>query len=105
MADRLLRRLRASEIVRKLAAKAVFERRLINDGDRILIARSGGKDSTVLAWVLSELKPMVKKKNYELAALHISSDFCSCCKKQSFPKSLHPGTFFLRIFLYLSSDV
>jgi tRNA 2-thiocytidine biosynthesis protein TtcA len=80
MADRLLRRLGASEIVRKLAAKAVFEQSLINDGDRILIACSGGKDSTVLAWVLSELKPVVKK-NYELAALHISSDFCSCCKK------------------------
>jgi tRNA 2-thiocytidine biosynthesis protein TtcA len=88
VSHRFLRRAGAEEIVQKLTAKAVLERNLIEEGDRILIAVSGGKDSTVLAWALSSLRgklPCKKrpllKMNYELAALHISSDFCACCKK------------------------
>ena len=80
MGNRFLRRAGASVIVQKLCAKAVMERRLISEGDRILIAVSGGKDSTVLAWVLSGLKQAIKI-DYQLEAIHISSDFCSCCKK------------------------
>ncbi|MDR0387444.1 MAG: tRNA 2-thiocytidine biosynthesis TtcA family protein [Treponema sp.] len=80
MSGRFFHRAAPGEIVRKLCAKAVLERGLIAEGDRILIAASGGKDSTVMAWALSSLRPAIKK-NYELAALHISSDFCSCCKK------------------------
>jgi tRNA 2-thiocytidine biosynthesis protein TtcA len=80
MADRFLRKAGAGDIVRKLTAKAVLERNLIAEGDRVLIAASGGKDSTVLAWALSAIRPAVKR-NYELAAVHISSDFCACCKK------------------------
>jgi tRNA 2-thiocytidine biosynthesis protein TtcA len=80
VANRFLRKAPAGTVVRKLAAKAVLERKLIEEGDRILIAASGGKDSTVMAWALSALR-QVLKKNYELAALHISSDFCACCKK------------------------
>jgi tRNA 2-thiocytidine biosynthesis protein TtcA len=80
MANRFLRTAGAAAIVQKLAAKAVLERGLIEENDRVLIAASGGKDSTVMAWALSALRPAVKK-NYELAAIHISSDFCSCCKK------------------------
>jgi tRNA 2-thiocytidine biosynthesis protein TtcA len=57
-----------------------MERKLINEGDRILIAASGGKDSTVLAWALASIRPALKI-SYELAALHISTDFCACCKK------------------------
>jgi tRNA 2-thiocytidine biosynthesis protein TtcA len=80
MADRFLRRAKAGEAVRKLCARAVLERRLIAEGDRVLIAVSGGKDSTVLSWALSSLKRGLRA-HFELAALHISSDFCSCCKK------------------------
>ncbi|MDR1900231.1 MAG: tRNA 2-thiocytidine biosynthesis TtcA family protein [Treponema sp.] len=87
MADRFLRRAGASEIVLKLAAKAILERKLIDEGDRILIAVSGGKDSTVLAWALSSLRPALKK-NYRLTALHISSDFCACCKKSVLSRRL-----------------
>jgi tRNA 2-thiocytidine biosynthesis protein TtcA len=57
-----------------------MERRLIAEGDRILIAASGGKDSSVMAWALSGLGRALKI-HYDLEALHISSDFCSCCKK------------------------
>jgi tRNA 2-thiocytidine biosynthesis protein TtcA len=67
-------------VVQKLAAKAVTERGLIREGDRILIAASGGKDSTVMAWALAGIKRSLKI-NYDLEALHISTDFCACCKK------------------------
>jgi tRNA 2-thiocytidine biosynthesis protein TtcA len=80
MADRFLRRAASATVVQKLTAKAVLERALIAEGDRILIAASGGKDSTVMAWALSSLRPALKR-DYTLEAIHISSDFCSCCKK------------------------
>jgi tRNA 2-thiocytidine biosynthesis protein TtcA len=80
MADRFLKKASATQVVRKLCARAIFERNLIEEGDRILIAASGGKDSTVMAWALAALRPALKK-NYTLEAIHISSDFCSCCKK------------------------
>ncbi|MCL2244506.1 MAG: tRNA 2-thiocytidine biosynthesis TtcA family protein [Treponema sp.] len=78
--SRFFRKTSAGEIVKKLAVKIIFERSLIREGDRVLIAVSGGKDSSVLAWALSEVKPALKI-NYETAAVHISTDFCSCCKK------------------------
>ena len=80
MSNRFLRRAGPSTVVQKLVCKAVLERKLLSDGDRVLIAASGGKDSTVMAWALSQLRPAFKM-DYSLAALHISSDFCSCCKK------------------------
>ena len=74
MANRFLRRAGARVIVQKLCAKAVMERQLISDGDRILIAASGGKDSTVMAWALSGLRQSLKL-DMKLEALHISGDF------------------------------
>jgi tRNA 2-thiocytidine biosynthesis protein TtcA len=41
-----------------------------------------------MAWVLSALRPGLKR-NYELAALHISSDFCACCKKSALSERLN----------------
>ena len=87
MSDRFFRKVCASGIVQKLTLKAVLERKLICEGDRILIAVSGGKDSTVLAWALSLIRPALKF-DYELAALHISTDFCACCKKSTLSRRL-----------------
>ena len=78
--SRFFKKTTAAEIVRKLVVKTVFERSLICEGDRVLIAVSGGKDSSVLAWALSAVKPALNI-NYEIAAIHISTDFCACCKK------------------------
>jgi tRNA 2-thiocytidine biosynthesis protein TtcA len=64
----------------KLAEKAVRRYSLISPGDRVLVAVSGGKDSSTLAWALSALKPALGFE-YELRAVHISTDFCACCKK------------------------
>jgi tRNA 2-thiocytidine biosynthesis protein TtcA len=80
MSHRFIHRADPASVVHKLTVKAVLERNLVCEGDRILIAVSGGKDSTVLAWALSAIRPAVKA-SYELAALHISTDFCACCKK------------------------
>jgi tRNA 2-thiocytidine biosynthesis protein TtcA len=70
----------ARRLVEKLVVKAVLSFNLIEEGDRVLVACSGGKDSTMLALCMAAARPALKV-NYELAALHISSDFCSCCKK------------------------
>jgi len=78
--NRFFKKTKPSEIIKKLTVKTVMERSLINEGDKILIAVSGGKDSSVLSWALSAIKPALKI-NYELAGLHISTDFCACCKK------------------------
>ncbi|MDR2783695.1 MAG: tRNA 2-thiocytidine biosynthesis protein TtcA [Treponema sp.] len=87
-----------AEKVEKLVTKAVMEKNLIEEGDRILVAVSGGKDSTVMAWALSRIRPAVRK-NYELAAVHIASDFCACCKKAALEKRLSEwGVSFTDIF-------
>ena len=87
MGNRFLRRANAETIAQKLTVKAVMEQKLISPGDRVLIAASGGKDSTVMAWALSVMRQEIKI-DYELAALHISSDFCACCKKSALSKRL-----------------
>jgi tRNA 2-thiocytidine biosynthesis protein TtcA len=87
MADRFIRRAGAAAVVQKLVTKAVLERNLIHSGDRILIAASGGKDSTVLAWALSAIRRGIKR-DYELEAIHISGDFCACCKKSALSRRL-----------------
>jgi tRNA 2-thiocytidine biosynthesis protein TtcA len=78
--NRFFKKTKPDEIVKKLVVKLIMERSLVQEGDRILIAVSGGKDSSVLAWALSSIRPALKI-NYELAAVHISTDFCACCKK------------------------
>ena len=85
--SRFFKKTGANEIVKKLVIKTVLERNLINEGDRVLIAVSGGKDSSVLAWALSQIKPALKI-NYKLEGLHISTDFCACCKKTALRERL-----------------
>jgi tRNA 2-thiocytidine biosynthesis protein TtcA len=75
------------KVVEKLVVKAVLDNRLITDGDRVLVACSGGKDSTVLAMMLSNIRREIKK-DYTVEAVHISTDFCSCCKKSELQRRL-----------------
>lgn len=82
MSGRGLRGMDSRTRLLKLVAKAVRDWNLIEDGDRILIAASGGKDSTALAYALSAARRMIGK-SYELEALHISSDFSSNCDKSA----------------------
>ncbi len=59
--------------IEKLIAKAIKDYSLIEEGDRILLGASGGKDSTVLAWALSRRK-IWKNPNFEHEALRIAGD-------------------------------
>ena len=54
--------------------RAVVEFELIEDGDKILIGVSGGKDSLLLTYALACLKRRTKK-NFSLAALTINPKF------------------------------
>ena len=54
--------------------RAVVEFELIDDGDKILIGVSGGKDSLLLTYALAVLKRRAKK-NFSLAALTIDPKF------------------------------
>jgi tRNA 2-thiocytidine biosynthesis protein TtcA len=55
---------------------------MIESGDRILIAVSGGKDSTSLAYDLAAKRRWWPER-FEIRAIHIATDFCSCCKKSA----------------------
>jgi tRNA 2-thiocytidine biosynthesis protein TtcA len=64
----------AEKILVKLVAKAIWEYGMIRDGDRILIAASGGKDSTSLAYALAERR-RYSRERYDMLALHVMNDF------------------------------
>jgi len=51
----------------------VKDYQLIEEGDRILVAVSGGKDSSVLAYLLNELKNrrMLPFDNWSFVAVHL----------------------------------
>jgi len=57
-----------------LIDKAVFDYKLIEKNDRILVGASGGKDSTLLLHYLSNRKKR-PDSNFEYKALNIQSDF------------------------------
>ncbi|MFH1190291.1 MAG: ATP-binding protein [Candidatus Omnitrophota bacterium] len=54
--------------------RAIADYKLIEDGDRILIGVSGGKDSLSLAYLLAERKKWAPVK-YELIAMHVETDY------------------------------
>jgi tRNA 2-thiocytidine biosynthesis protein TtcA len=72
----------AEAVLSKLVEVALRRYAMIEEGDRILVAVSGGKDSTALAYDLG-MKRRWWPVRYELRAVHIATDFCNCCKKSS----------------------
>ena len=62
------------QIIFSKIVRAVVEFELIDDGDKILIGVSGGKDSLLLTYALACLKRRTKK-NFTLAALTIDPQF------------------------------
>jgi tRNA 2-thiocytidine biosynthesis protein TtcA len=55
---------------------------MIEQGDRILAAVSGGKDSLTMLYDLARRRRSFPIR-YEVEAFHLSSDFCACCAKKS----------------------
>ncbi|MBN1524298.1 MAG: tRNA 2-thiocytidine biosynthesis protein TtcA [Spirochaetales bacterium] len=70
----------AGHLISKRIGQAIYKYKLIEPNDKILVAVSGGKDSMTL---LHDLKRRQKSfpVKYEFVAVHIQTDFCSCCKK------------------------
>ncbi len=60
--------------VKKLIGKAIFGYALVDEGDKVLIALSGGEDSLVLAHFLSEWRHLYNK-NLSLYAIHLDMGF------------------------------
>lgn len=56
--------------------KACFEYNLIEEGDRILIGASGGKDSTALVQYFSRRKKQ-HRENFDFTALHVETEIGS----------------------------
>lgn len=58
----------------KRVGRAVMDYRMLNDGDKVAVAVSGGKDSLVLLRVLNDRRKFVPIK-YDLIAIHIDSGY------------------------------
>ncbi len=65
--------------INSLIGKAIAEHDLIKDGDKILVAVSGGKDSLTLLQMLKKIQGWAPVK-FELFAAHVVTDFhCASC--------------------------
>jgi tRNA 2-thiocytidine biosynthesis protein TtcA len=60
--------------IRKKTGSAIHDYRMIENGDKVLVAVSGGKDSLVLLKVLSDLK-IAAPVDFEIIPVHISTGF------------------------------
>jgi len=64
----------ATKEMKRLLGKAIHSRQMILDGDRLLVAVSGGKDSMSLLWLLKERMRWVPIK-YSITAVHVDPGF------------------------------
>ena len=60
--------------VRRLLGKAIAHHDLLEDGDRVVVAVSGGKDSVLLLWLLRERLTRIPI-HHELIAVHVDPGF------------------------------
>ena len=60
--------------VKRLAGRAITRRHMIEDGDHVMVAVSGGKDSLSLLWFLRERIKWIPI-DYRLTAVHVDPGF------------------------------
>jgi len=60
--------------IRRLTGKAIHTKDMIRDGDHVLVAVSGGKDSLALLWLLKERVKRVSI-DYRITAVHVDPGF------------------------------
>jgi tRNA 2-thiocytidine biosynthesis protein TtcA len=64
----------AQKEIRRLVGKAIHSHQMIRDGDRLLVAVSGGKDSLSLLWLLRERLKRIPIR-YSVTAVHVDPGF------------------------------
>lgn len=67
---------KAIDRIQKKAGKAIHEYKMIEEGDHVLIALSGGLDSMVLLDILSDRKKIIPI-NFQISAIHITTEINS----------------------------
>ena len=67
--------------ISKKVGKALTDHTMISDGDKVLVAVSGGKDSLTLLRVLEDRRRFVPIR-YELLAVHVDSGYPRSCAKE-----------------------
>ncbi|MBN2619230.1 MAG: tRNA 2-thiocytidine biosynthesis protein TtcA [Spirochaetales bacterium] len=74
-------------LIEKKITKGIMKYKMIEDGDRVLMGVSGGKDSMLLAYHLSK-KSKSFPINFEFKVLHIESEFGNAAEKANMIKLL-----------------
>ena len=64
----------AAKEIKRLMGRAIHNHRMIRDGDHIIVAVSGGKDSMALLWLLSERIQRIPIE-YKITAVHVDPGF------------------------------
>ena len=64
----------AAKEMKRLMGKAIHNRQMINDGDHVMVAVSGGKDSLSLLWLLRERIKRIPIE-YKITAVHVDPGF------------------------------
>jgi tRNA 2-thiocytidine biosynthesis protein TtcA len=64
----------AAKEMKRLMGKAIHQNRMIRDGDHILVAVSGGKDSLSLLWLLRDRIRRIPI-DYRITAVHVDPGF------------------------------
>lgn len=68
--------------------QAILKYNMIEDGDRVLIAVSGGKDSMTLIHHLNKIAHSEYPIDFEIHGIHIKTDFDNSVEKSGFKKFL-----------------
>lgn len=67
------------QLISKRIGQALYKYKMIRENDRIVVAVSGGKDSTTMLYDLNKRQKSFPI-HYELEAVHIKTDFSRCCE-------------------------